>query len=111
MLYIEDDNTIRLTRGDTARLSVDVTNFPSGEEYVITDSDTLTLTIKKRESDTQHLVQKVIRGQNCFHIEPSDTKDMVFGKYRYDVQLSTSSGDIYTIIEPSNFEILKEVTY
>lgn len=111
MLYIEDNNTIRLTRGDTARLSVNITNLPSGEEYVIQDSDTLTLTIKKRESDAQYLVQKVVRGQISFHIEPSDTKDMVFGKYRYDVQLSTSSGDIYTIIEPSDFEILKEVTY
>lgn len=40
-----------------------------------------------------------------------DTNTLDFGKYKYDVQLTTESEEVYTIIEPSIFEILPEVTY
>lgn len=111
MLYVNDDNTIRLTRGDTARISVPITNDLTGSTYEMEDSDKLTLSIKKKETDAQPLVQKVLTGSNSFHILPSDTKDLQFGKYVYDVELTTEAGDVYTIIEPTTFEILKEVTW
>ena len=49
-------------------------------------------------------------GSNQFHIEPEDTKFLSFGKYLYDVELTTASGDVYTVIVPTTFEVLKEVT-
>lgn len=33
MLYIKDDGTIRLTRGDTARLTIPIINSASNDEY------------------------------------------------------------------------------
>lgn len=111
MLYVNDDNSIRLTRGDTARILVPITNDLTGTTYELTDSDKLTLTIKKKETDSQPLVQKVLTGSNSFHILPSDTKDLSFGKYVYDVELTTEAGDVYTVIEPTTFELLKEVTW
>ncbi len=111
MLYVNDDNSIRLTRGDTARILVPITNDLTGTTYELTDSDKLTLTIKKKETDSQPLVQKVLTGSNSFHILPSDTKNLSFGKYVYDVELTTEAGDVYTVIEPTTFELLKEVTW
>jgi hypothetical protein len=111
VLYVNDDNSIRLTRGDTARFLVPITNDLTGTTYELTDSDKLTLTIKKKETDSQPLVQKVLTGSNSFHILPSDTKNLSFGKYVYDVELTTEAGDVYTVIEPTTFELLKEVTW
>ena len=49
-------------------------------------------------------------GGAAIHIRPEDTKELSFGKYLYDIQLTTADGDIYTVIPPTTFEILKEVT-
>lgn len=111
MLYVNTDGTIQLTRGDTARLSVDINNDVVGDKYEIQSEDLLFLTVRKRVSDSQYSFQKKVVGSNTFHILPSDTEELSFGKYVYDVQLTTKEGDVYTVIGPSTFEILKEVTY
>lgn len=111
MLYIGSDGSVRLTRGDTARISVTVTNEVTGEPYVISDTDTVTMTIKKNYKDTEHFVQKILHGSSMFKLEHSDTENLPFGKYIFDIQLETSDGDVYTVIEPTTFELTKEVTY
>lgn len=110
MLYIESNNVIRLTRGDTAKLTVPIENDLDNSSYVMDERDTLTFTIKKSVKDNENLVQKVVTGSNNFHIKPEDTDSLPFGKYVYDVQLTTAGGDVYTVIEPTSFEILSEVT-
>ena len=110
MLYVETDGTIRLTRGDTARLTVPLTNETDGSPYEMQEGDTLTLTVKKAVTDEEPSFQKVGLGTNKFHIEPKDTAQLPFGKYKYDVQLTTVYGDVYTVIEPTTFEIMQEVT-
>lgn len=111
MLYVNADNSIRLTRGDTARLSVPIVNDLTGNAYEMATTDKLKMSIKKKETDSEPLIQKILTGSNNFHICPSDTKYLQFGKYVYDVELTTEDGDVYTVIEPSVFELLKEVTY
>lgn len=110
MLHIEYGNKIKLTRGDTARITVPITNKTTGEEYHIAAGETLKMTVKKAITDTSPIFQKVIIGMNTFHIEPKDTASLEFGKYIYDVELTTADGDVYTVIEPATFKILKEVT-
>lgn len=109
MLKVFDDNSVELTRGDTARLKVTVTN-DDDEEYVVQSEDVLTLSIKKKVKDNEALVTKTIKGSDTFHIEPKDTSELEFGKYKYDVQLTTAVGDVYTVIPPSEFKIAEEVT-
>ena len=111
MLYVDTDGTIQLTRGDTARLNVSVQNQIDQSEYAIGSGDTLTLTVKKAVTDEEPAFQKVVTGGSTFHIEPKDTAGLAFGKYKYDVQLTTAGGDVYTVIEPTTFEVLKEVTW
>lgn len=50
MLYIKDDGTIRLTRGDTARLTIPIINSASNDEYVMQSGDVLFFTVKKRKA-------------------------------------------------------------
>lgn len=109
MLYIIG-NTIKLTRGDTAYLTIPLT-LATGEEYIMQSADELVLSVKEHVLDTQPIMQKRVTGGNTFHIEPNDTANLFFGKYQYDIQLNTASGDVYTVIDVDTFEILQEVTY
>lgn len=114
MLIIDKkNNTIQLTRGDTARLTVDVCYEDTNRRkhpYQIEDTDTLTLSVKKNTSKFKPLFQKVVKGGAEFHIEPKDTENLDFGKYKYDVQLNKANGEVYTVITPSVFEVMQEVT-
>ena len=109
MLLVTSSGEVSLTRGDTARLTVSVTN-DIGEPYIIQPEDTLTLSVKKSTKDTEYLFQKTIKGYDTFHIEPEDTKPLDFGKYKYDVEIITENGEVYTVIPPTVFKILEEVT-
>lgn len=109
MLYI-DDKIIKLTRGDTARLTVPIINLANNGEYTMESGDILYFTVKKTAKDSDFLFQKSVTGSNSIHIKPEDTADLSFGKYKYDVQLTTATGDVYTVIEPSTFEVMEEIT-
>lgn len=108
MLHI-NGNKIKLTRGDTAFLTVPMTTI-TGETYEMTSGDTLILSIKENIEDFGYLLQKRSTGNNVIHIEPRDTKNIPFGKYKYDIQLNKENGDIYTLIDVDIFEIMQEVT-
>lgn len=111
MLSVSKYGEIQLTRGDTARLSV----FPTigeGEEkqpYTVKEDDVLIFTVKKKYEDEAAVIEKKITGSTTFHIEPKDTKGLDFGKYKYDVQLTTADGDNYTFINKKDFIITEEV--
>lgn len=110
MLYVLQDGTIRLTRGDTARFCLSVRYSNDCEEYEIAQDDIVQMTVRKTPNSDEILLHKRIVGTNIFHIEPSDTESLPFGRYVYDVQIENGDGDIYTVIEPSVFELMKEVT-
>lgn len=111
MLHVLSDGTIKLTRGDTARLNVSIKNSTLDEDYILAEDDMLTLTVKKTVKDSDYLIQKTLVGSSSFTIDPKDTEDISYGTYKYDVQLTTAAGDVYTVIEPSNFMITYEVTF
>lgn len=111
VLRVDNDNTIHLTRGDTARFSIgQIENTITNTNYTPTADDTVTMTIKKTVLQADPCVQIIVPGGDVLHIKPEDTKAMAFGKYVYDVQLTTADGDVYTVIPPTPFELLKEVT-
>lgn len=112
MLYVLEDGTIRLTRGDTARLIVSITNDLDEGAYELGENDTLTLSVRTNLKSTSEMCfQKTSIGSTSIQIDPADTSGLEFKKYVYDVQLTTHSGEVYTIVEPTTFEILPEVTY
>ena len=111
VLTVDKDNTIHLTRGDTARFSIgQIVNTITNTNYTPTAEDTVTMTIKKTVMQADPCVQLIVHGGEVLHIKPEDTKAMAFGKYVYDVQITMADGDVYTIIPPTTFDLLKEVT-
>ena len=110
MLYIKSNNTIRLTRGDTAALTVSIVDDVNKQQYEMKITDVLKLSVKKDTHEADYCFQKVSTGKPNITIQPEDTKELDFGKYIYDVQLENSEGAVSTIIEPSTFEVLPEVT-
>lgn len=119
---------IYLTRGDTAKLTLEIT---LQEQFEI---QKLFFTVKKsiesttplishkweRDSGGDHLEQNIIETEpNTFivSIDHEDTADKPFGKYRYDVQINyidTEEAEpevrILTIVKPSIFVLQDEVT-
>lgn len=110
MFKVHHDGTIELTRGDTAVLDVGIVNEVTGETYEIQKDDELVLSLKRTISDPEPCMQKRKPGTAQFIIEPEDTNGLRFGRYIYDVQLTTEKGHVYTVIGPAVFEILPEVT-
>lgn len=111
MLSIDENGVITLTRGDTAYISVNIQNDVSSEPYTVKEDDTLRLTVKKQVTDKNIAFQKVVKGVSTFIINPEDTKDLAFDKYKYDVELTTATGEVFTVVPPTAFVIDKEVTW
>lgn len=109
MLSVKNNN-IKLTRGDTAYLTVPIVDSITGNEYKVGENETLTLSVRKNANAKEYLMQKQIKGGNVFKILPSDTKNLRYGVYVYDVQLDVGEEDIFTVITASNFEISTEIT-
>ena len=96
-----------LTRGDTATLLVSLENY-NGSQYHMQEGDVLKLAIKKRVCDQTAIIEKEST-EAQFDFAPSDTENMAFGDYKYDVQLTTADGDVYTVIPVSTFRIMEEI--
>ena len=101
-------NTISITRGDTAFFTLNITQ--NGEPYDYSD-DTVLFTVKSNVYTSDVLLQKQVQyGENVV-ILPSDTNKLNYGEYWYDVQLTTSLGVVDTVITPSRFRVMQEVTF
>ena len=108
MLKTFEDNTVHLTRGDSAGLEVPLVN-EQGKTYVMAENDTLTLRMKRNLADAEPCLKKEIKGENTFFFEPDDTKQLAFGLYVYNVRIITAEGKEYTVVEPSTFKICEVV--
>lgn len=110
MFNISLNGEIRLTRGDSAEFEINVV-YENGERYILNQGDKLTFTIKKKTTDKNSLISKKADITGFVKIEPKDTEGFNFGVYKYDVELTTEKGDVYTVIPPTDFHICEEVTY
>lgn len=108
MYKIDDDQNIFLTRSDTCSLKLSVVD--DNETPYDYSNDLVQLTVKTTSYTSDIVIQKNIIG-DTFKIEPSDTKNLLYGKYLYDVQIITNLGDVYTVIPPCNFVLTDEVNF
>lgn len=107
---IINGTNIAMTRGDTESMTV---TLDDGIGFV--EGDIIELTVRVNpSSSTVELYKKVTefdQGKARIDIRPEDTEGLIFRSYVYDIQLTRANGGVYTIIKPSTFEILPEVTY
>lgn len=107
MLFVDEDNNIKLTRGDSAVLTLTVKRGDDDYDY----SDDLTQFTVKRNTVTEDIIfQKTFTGTSII-IDPNDTKDLYYEDLVYDVQLITPSNEVHTVIEPRNFILTQEVNF
>lgn len=107
MFEIKKDNSILITRGDSAFFIVDLVNS-DGTKYIMTFGDKLKFTVKFSPTVEDNMIQKESE-TNSFKIEPNDTKELDFGIYVYDIELITSAGDVFTVVPINRIQICEEV--
>lgn len=109
-------NIITLTRGDTLRVKVDI--FKDEEPYIPEDGDVIRFALKHKDynsdksdySDTEPIIVKNIPNSTLvLQLEPEDTKNLGFGTYIYDIQLTYADGTVETFITPTQFKLTEEV--
>lgn len=103
------NNTIVLTRGDSAVLKLTVVDG-EGQLYKIADNDTVIFTIKKYTTDKDVVLKKTLTDGQII-INPQDTENLEYGQYVYDVELTQGSGFVATVIPPTRFVVAEEVSW
>lgn len=111
---IVDGNNIKMIRGDSETISISFVG-KDGKPMSFSEEDIMYFTVKRSVNTKRIAIQKIIRdfpnGELRIDIEPSDTSDLAYGDYVYDIQFNKHDGTVKTIIPPSAFVIGGEVTY
>jgi thiamine pyrophosphokinase len=105
---------ITMTRGDSESITVSCKNA-EGVAIPLVSGDKIYLTVKENMFTPIKKFQKIVTtftgGNAVINIVPDDTKNLSYGTYKYDIQLTKANGNITTIVPASNFIIEGEVTY
>lgn len=109
MSYSVKKNTIYLTRGDTFRATIALKDA-EGEIYTPTENETIRFAMKKHYEDETTLILKTVPNDTLeLVILPADTKDLAFGDYVWDMQITRENGDIDTFITKAQLVLTEEV--
>ena len=105
--------TVTHTRGDTADLLVTIRKENAEgekEPYTPEEGDVVRFALSDHYDDETPLILKEIPIDTMvLHLDPEDTKELPFGDYVYDTQLTTVDGDVYTFIERAQWKLTEEV--
>lgn len=109
MSYSVKGTTITLTRGDSFAADIQIMQ-PDGEPYTVDPGDQVRFAMKKSIKDEKCSVIKEIPIDTLrLTLEPEDTKNLDFGNYVYDIQLTKSNGEVDTFITKSTLILTEEV--
>lgn len=100
---------IHVTRGDSAFFVIEIF-MQDGQKYKRVEGDSLVFTVKKSYNAVHEYIEKPISGLEL-SLLPEDTRDLDYGNYWYDIQLTTPENDVYTVVGPSRFILREEVTF
>lgn len=101
--------TIIMTRGDTVRIKLSLVD-DSGTPYMPRDGDEIRFAVKKKYTDNIPLILLIIPNDTLIlTINPKDTKNLDFGTYVYDIQITYANGDVDTIIAKQTLRLEEEV--
>ncbi len=107
MLYIDSKQNITLTRGDTGIFKISLQD-QNGQPYIPQEGDSLRFALGKDYGKDALLVKSIPMDTCVLELEPEDTKNLEFKKYKYDIQFTSSDGKVSTIIL-ATFTVDKEV--
>lgn len=103
------NTTIYLTRGDTFKAKITITN-PDGTIYTPQEGDQIRFAMKEDVNDEECLIWRNIPIDTMIlELDPGDTKELDYGTYVYDIQLTKANGDVDTFITASKLKLTYEV--
>ena len=110
MFKVDKNFNITITKGDTGYLRL------KAPRYKIKEGDTVKFTVgyvqgvgvqKEKKFQIEGTKEE---GIARIKIEPKHTQSMDIGKYHYDIEITTTEKDVFTVIGPCEFEIVGGVT-
>lgn len=101
--------TITMSRGDTISLTINLYDS-EGQPYQMAEGDKLIFSAKTKATEKNYAISPIELDGTKLNLEPSDTFDLEFGTYLYDIQLVTANGKYNTIIPPSQLIIEPVIT-
>lgn len=116
-MFTISNNAITITRGDSGIAEITLTTA-EGEQYVPQEGDSIRFALKSNKFtpkmtefiDSEPLIEKSIPITDLnLRIYPNDTKDLPFGSYLYDLEITFADGYVDTFINCADFRIVPEV--
>lgn len=105
---------ISVVRGTTNSFSIEIIDESTSEVYELESGEVIRFGIKKNAEDAQYIVEKEIteadeNDEYSFTLAVSDTANLPFGTYAYDVGLESGNA-YYNVIPASDFIVAKAIT-
>lgn len=98
-MFSIDGTNIKLTRGDTFKATVSILQS-DGTAYVPDNDDVIVFAVKRSFRDSDAVITKTLDNSTLLlELAPADTKDLPFGQYVYDIQLTYANTDVDTFIQ------------
>lgn len=110
-MYTVKKTSITLTRGDTFKAQISMTD-KDGNPYEPKEGDAVRFAMKKSYNDPDDkvlIVKNIPIDTLILTLDPEDTKELPFGQYVYDIQLTTAAGEIDTFITKASLTLTEEV--
>ena len=107
---VSGNNRITLTKGDTFKAVITI-SYPDGSTYTPLEGDSVRFALKKSIDDSIEpiILRDIPIDTMLLVLNPEDTKNLEYGNYVYDIQLTKKNGDIDTFITASKFKLTYEV--
>ena len=104
-----DGTEITLTRGDTFKTVITINNH-DGEVYQPQEGDVVRFAMKKKYKDEKPLLVKILDNEDLLlELTPEDTKSFNYGDYVYDIEITLSNGEVYTVVDRATLILTEEV--
>lgn len=100
--------SIYITKGDSAKIEVNLRQW-DGDEYQSDEQDQLIFAVKRTPDESALIRKEIPMDTRVLELAPTDTKALKVGKYLYDMELRTSTGEVDTFINRAVFNVLPEV--
>jgi hypothetical protein len=112
---IKENGSITLTRGDTLEVVVKLYENScdcecDSDQFVLEEGSSCRFAVKEDYDSTEVLINKDIPIDTMLlKLDPSDTKNLEFGTYVYDIQVTLPNGDVDTVLPRKLFRLAEEV--
>lgn len=99
MIKINSGKYIRMTRGDTLRVRIEITD-ENGNVYIPVEGDKVLFALKKEFDESECIICKEIPTDTLeLHLSPDDTHKLEqMGVYLYEISITLNNGYVDTFI-------------